>query len=161
MRAIAVIIVFACTLASASAANIEARAVRHGHDVIVSDRNGLAAKLIRLVESSSVNSTAWAVSDDTWAQIEASGSFVRIVFPEPRRVQLMSQPPHVWELQLVRELLLPLPEGRWPAHIFVKVANDTLAVTKYDPSVFKEVILQQELQLLTVEPYKSFISLGE
>src|SRR5262245_7621542 len=114
MRALAIVIAFACAAASASAADIELRAVRHGRDVVVSDGDRLVANLIALADSCSVNSTAWAVSGDPWTRIEASDSFVRVVFSKPRRIRLMNRTQQGREQQSIRALLLPLPEGRWP-----------------------------------------------
>lgn len=159
MRALAVIAALTCGAASVSAAEVELLAVRHGHNVVVSDSERLAAKLIALVESCSVNSTAYAVSGDTWAQIVASGSFVHVAFSEPRRVRLMSNNNQVREQRTIQAILLPLPEGRWPAHVLVRSGNDTLSFTKDDPLILREVVLEQELQLLTVEPYKFLVSL--
>jgi len=159
MRAIAVIAVVICGAASASAADIELRAVRHGRNVVVTDSERLAAKLVALVESCSVNSTAYAGSRETWVQIAASDSFVHVVFAKPRSARLMSSNNRIREQRPIQAILLPLPEGQWPAHIFVKSGDDTLSFTKDDPFVLREVVVEQELELLTVEPYKFLVSL--
>jgi len=148
-----------CGVAPVSAANMELRAVRHNRDVVVSHSESLATKLIALVESCSVNSTAYAVSGDTWVQIVASDSFVHVVFSDPRRVRLKSYKNETREQRTIHEILLPLPEGRWPEHIFVRSEKDTLSFTKYDPLVLRELVLEQDLELLTVQPYKFLLSL--
>ena len=107
-----------------------------------------------LAESCSVNSTADAVSDDTWAQALASDSFVHVVFLEPRRARLESRDNQNREERAIREILLPLPEGSWPKHVFVRSGTDTLAFTKYDPLALQQVILEPELRLLAVRPYE-------
>ena len=156
---LSIIAAFNCGVALVSAADVAVRAVRHNRDVVVSNRERLAEKLVALVESCSVNSTAYGVSDETWAKIAASDSFVRVVFSEPRRARLMSGDNQIREQRMIREILLPLPEGRWPAHIFVRSGKDTLSFTKDDPRVLRELILERELQLLTVEPYKFLVDL--
>jgi hypothetical protein len=64
MCALAVIAALTCGAGSVSAADIELRAVRHSRNVNVSDSERLAAKLVALVESCSVNSTAYTVAGD-------------------------------------------------------------------------------------------------
>lgn len=159
MRAIAVIVALICGAASVSAADIEVRAIRHGRSVVVTDGERLAAKLVALVESCSVNSTAYAVSRETWVQIAASDSFVHVAFSEPRSARLMSSNNRIREQRPIRAILLPLPEGRWPPHIFVRSGDDILSFTKDDPLVLREVVVEQELDLLTVEPYKFLVGL--
>ena len=66
----------------AGCADLQLHAVRQKQDVAVSHGERLATKLAVLVESGSVNSTAYAVSGDTWAQALASDSFVHVVFLE-------------------------------------------------------------------------------
>jgi hypothetical protein len=41
----------------------------------------------------------------------------------------------------------------------VKSGDEILSFTKDDPLVLREVVLEQELGLLTVEPYKFLVSL--
>jgi hypothetical protein len=159
MRAIAVVLALACGTASVRAADIELRAVRHGRSVRVADVARLGAKLVALVESCSVNSTAHAVSSETWARIAASDSFVHVAFTEPRRARLMGNDNRERDQRPIHAILLPLPEGRWPAHVLVRSGNDVLSFTKDDPLVLREVILERELDLLTVEPYKSLANL--
>lgn len=154
-----VITVFIGGVGSVSAADIEIRAVRQNRDVMVSNSGRLAAKLIALVESCSVNSTAYAVSSDTWAGIAASDSFVHVAFSQPRRLRLIDNNNQIREQQMIREILLPLPEGRWPLHIFVRSEKDTLSFTKDDPLVFRDVVLERDLQLLKVQPYKFLLDM--
>jgi len=141
-------------ISCAGCAGLQLHAVRQKQDVAVSHGERLATKLAVLVESGSVNSTAYAVSGDTWAQALASDSFVHAVFPEPRRVRLESRDNQSREERSIREILLPLPEGSWPKHVFVRSGTDTLAFTKYDPLALQDVVLEEELRLLTVPPYE-------
>jgi hypothetical protein len=159
VRVIAAIAALACGSAAVCAADIELRAVRHGRDVVVTDSWRLAGKLVALVEACSVNSTAQAVSSDTWGQVAASDSFVHVVFAEPRSARVASERGEPRVQRPIREILLPLPEGKWPAHVFVRSGNDVLSFTKYDPIALREVVLEKQLELLTVEPYKFLVDL--
>jgi hypothetical protein len=145
----------------AGCADFQLHAVRQKQDVAVSHGERLATKLVALAESCSVNSTAYAVSGDTWAQALASDSFVHVVFPELRRVRLESRDNHSREERSIREVLLPLPEGSWPKHVFVRSGTDTLAFTNYDPLALQEVVLEEELRLLTVPPYEYLLRTRE
>jgi len=159
MRVIAAIAALACSSAAVCAADIELRAVRHGRDVVVTDSWRLAGKLVALVEACAVNSTAQAASSDAWALIAASDSFVHVVFSEPRRARVASERGAPRVQRPIREILLPLPEGRWPAHVFVRSGNEVLSFTKYDPAALREVALEKQLELETVEPYKFLVDL--
>jgi hypothetical protein len=145
-----------CLTASAAPADIELRAVRNNQTVAVSDSQRLAAKLIALVESCSVNSTSNA-SVATWERIGSSDSFVHVVFSKPRTVSLERRDNQGREQRAIREVLLPLPENRWPRYVLVRSGNETVSLTKYNPLTLKEVVVEQDLQLLAVEPYKSLL----
>jgi hypothetical protein len=141
----------------AGCAELQLHAVRQKQDVAVSHRERLATQLVALAESCSVNSTGYAVSGDTWAQSLASDLFVQVVFAEPRRARLESHDNQSREERPIRETLLPLPEGSWPKHVFVRSGTDTLAFAKCDPLVLRQVILEEELRLATVPPYESLL----
>jgi len=145
----------------AGCADLQLHAVRQKQDVAVSHGERLATKLVALAESCSVNSTAYAVSGDTWAQALAADSFVHVVFPEPHRARLESRDNQSREERSIREILLPLPEGSWPKNVFVRSGTDTLAFTKYDPLALQEVVLEEELRLLTVPPYEYLLRTQE
>ena len=145
----------------AGCADLQLHAVRQKQDVAVSHGERLATKLVALAESCRVNSTAYAVSGDTWAQALASDSIVHAVFPEPRRVRLESRDNQSREERSIREILLPLPKGSWPKNVFVGSGTDTLAFTKYGPLASQEVVLEEELRLLTVPPYEYLLRTRE
>src|SRR5882672_12729410 len=91
MRAFAYVLfagTFLGSVAFVSAADIQVRAVRDKREVRIAHPERVATKLITIAESSSVNSTAYAVSDKTWARILDSDSFVLVVFSTPRRMRL-------------------------------------------------------------------------
>ena len=143
-----------CGVTVASAGDT-VRAVRYNRDVNVAEPARLAAKLVALLESCSVNSTAYAVSNDTWADVLASHSFIHVIFTVPRLVKPKSDGEDAQAPQTVREILLPLPNGKWPEHILVKSDERTLSFTKYDPSVLRDIVQVRELQLQGVRPYDS------
>jgi hypothetical protein len=155
------LLIAAAMIFCAGCAELELHAVRQKQDVAVSHGERLATKLVALAESCSVNSTAYAVSGDTWAQALASDSFVHVVFAEPRRARLKSRDNQSREECSIREILLPLPEGSWPPHVFVRSGTDTLAFTKYDPLALKQVILEPGLRLLAVRPYEYLLRTQE
>ena len=143
-----------CSVTAASAGDT-VRAVRYNRDVNVAEPARLAAKLVALLESCSVNSTAYAVSNDTWTDVLASHSFIHVIFTVPRLVKPKSEGEDAQAPPTVREILLPLPNGKWPEHILVKSDERTLSFTKYDPSVLRDIVRVRELQLQGVRPYDS------
>ena len=56
---------------------------------------------------------------------------------------------------------MPLPEGSWPKNVLVRSGTDTLAFTKYDPLALQEVVMEEELRLLTVPPYEYLLRTRE
>ena len=103
--------------ASASAQDVQVRAVRDKREVGISHAGRVAGKLVALVESCTVNSTAYAVADDTWNRVQRSGSYVHLVFPEPRNVRVKGGGNQPAEGRMVREVLLPLPPSTEPPHV--------------------------------------------
>jgi hypothetical protein len=97
---------------------------------------------------------------DTWASVLASDSFIHVIFAVPRRAKPTSDGDDTQGPRAVREILLPLPDGKWPEHILVKSEGSTLSFTKYDPLVLREIVLLQELELQTVRPYESLLRLS-
>jgi hypothetical protein len=145
--------------ASANAADTQAVVVRDGRHVVVADSATLAAKIIALAESCSVNSTAYAASKEAWTGAATSRSYVRVVFPEPRNVSLVVSDNGLRSQQPVQEIRLPLPHGNWPAHVLVGNGNAILSLTKFDPFVLRELVLLPELELAALAPYKSLLLL--
>ena len=158
MRILIVVLAFICSVAFA--AEPEVRAVRHNQNVFVADAGVLASDVLALVESCSTNSTRaaeYAVPRDAWERIMASGSFIHVVFPEPRTI-FLREPDNQRDIkQPVREILLPLPDGAWPLHVLVKNVKGTFAFTKYDPKILRKVLLSSDLDLQGAEPYKTLL----
>ena len=158
MRVLATILL-TCAFASVSATDVQVVVVRDGRHIVVADGATLAAKLVALTESCSVNSTAYATPKEAWASISSSRSYLRVVFPEPRNASLVRSDNRLRSEQPIQEIRLPLPIGTWPAHVFVDSGNGILSLTKYDPFVFRELVLLPELELTTMAPYNSLVHL--
>ncbi len=152
---------FLCSVAAASPRDTVVRAVRYHQDVTVAAPEALAARLVALLNSCSGNSTAYAMSGDTRAGMLASSSFIHVVFMEPRRARPMSDGDGTQAPRIIGEILLPLPEDKWPAHVLVKSEGKTLAFTKYDPLALRDIVLVRELRLQTVRPYDSLLHLPD
>src|SRR2546428_3207372 len=156
-RAFQVLVLLVIGIASVCAADAELRAVRDNQEVAVSDSARLVAKLVALLESCSVNFTAKAVTSGTWSEVLASPSFVHVAFSDPRPVEVKSSDNQTRERRTIRELLLPLPEGKWPRHVLVRSETDTLSFTKCEPRILRQIALEQDLRLLKTEPYSSLL----
>jgi hypothetical protein len=149
------VLAFAWPFGSAVAQGQDVRVVRGGQSIAVSRGAEIAAKLVVLAESSSVNSTASAVALETWANVLASESFVQVTFPEPRVLHLAPRAGYTKQQHEVHSLLLPLPVGQWPAYLFVDAGGKLASVTKFDPIALKRLVSEPELRLSNVEPYSS------
>src|SRR5262249_16952024 len=100
---------FICGLTSASAAAAEVQAVRANEDVVITHPERVAAKLMAIAESCSVDSTRYAVAGSTWTQILSSDSFVHVVFANPRRIRLLvDRDTQGLQERMIREVLFPL-----------------------------------------------------
>jgi len=158
-QALPVVIAFAvlCQVLPAAAAEPAVSVVRHGQSVVVSRGERVAAKLLALAESCSVNSTAYAVAADSWATAMASGSFVQLSFQSPVTLLLAGTNGQAREARQVQSLLLPLPIGHWPEHLFVQSGGNTISLTKFNPGALKDLVLEPELLLGSELPYRSLI----
>ena len=125
------------TATPACAKDQEVRVVRDGRVVSLSRGGQVARDLVALGQSSSVDSTDYAVTADIWPAILGSGSFVLLEFSKPRRLRLVGRAVRV------KGLLLPLPAG-WPPHLYVKTDAGIMAVTKYEPTALKRLGLELE-----------------
>jgi hypothetical protein len=134
----------------ACAKDQEVRVVRDGRIVSLSRGGQVAANLVALGQSSSVNSTDYAVTADTWPTVLGSDSFVLVEFSNPRRLWLAGR------AYRVRGFLLPLP-SEWPPHLYVKTVEGIIAVTKYEPRAMKRLVLEPQLGLLNTSPYSSLL----
>ena len=64
------------------------------------------------------------------------------------------------EEKLIDQILVPLPQNDWPAHIFAKSGTNVFSLTKYDPVALKKVAFEPALRLSSVQPYASLANVG-
>ena len=57
------------------------------------------------------------------------------------------------ETRSIDEILLPLPEGKWPQHIYARAGKETLSFSKYSAVPLKDIVMDAELRLGAVPPY--------
>jgi hypothetical protein len=161
MRAFAYILLVAAFLGSGTfvcATDVQVRAVRDKREVGMTHPERVATKLVAIAESSSVNSTAYAVSDETWARILSSDSFVHAAFSPPRRMRLRGRNNRDREEHMVGEVLFALPLDSDPPHIYLKTEKETISVTKYDPDALRELVLEDDLRLRALPRYDSLLN---
>lgn len=139
----------------------QVRAVRHGQEVAISRSDTLTANVVAMLESCTVNSTANAVTPSTWAQQLAGDSFVLIRFARPREVYVKAADNETRETRAVSEILLPLPEGRWPQHVYARTGTETLSFTRYSAVPLKDIVMDGELRLGAVPPYDFLMKLPQ
>ena len=77
------------------------------------------------------------------------------MFSAPRKLRVEDSGNQGLAERAIEEILVPLPEGKRPAHIFAKSGTNVLSFTKYDPIALKMVAFEPALHLSSVEPYAS------
>jgi len=147
------ITILLCSIGVAAAAEVKVRVVRHKNDVPAPPGAALVTNIITLLHWCSVDSTAYTVKAETWQEIMRSDSFVHVTFSAPCKISVESSNNHGRAERLIDEILVPLPEGKWPAHLFAKSGANVPSYTKYDPRDLKSVALEPALQLSSVTPY--------
>lgn len=139
--------------APAWADELQVRAVRGGNELAISHKDTIAANVVAMLESCTVNSTEHAVTDKTWAQQLAGDSFIYVLFPQPREVYVKSADNESREMRAIDEVLLPLPVGKWPPHVYARAGKETLSFSKYSGVPLKDIVMDGELRLGAVPPY--------
>ena len=140
--------------------SVRIQMVRHGTNVTERPSASLTTNVIRLLQSCSVYSTAYAVKSGTWQDLLGSDSFIHLSFAAPRKLDVMlntsldaaRQP----QKESIDEILVPLPEGKssyGPLHIFAKSGTKVLSFTKYDPTALIVVAFEPALHLSSVYLY--------
>ena len=92
-----------------------------------------------------------------------SDSFASVTFAAPKKLMVMlatGTGPGFREEKSIDQILVPLPEGAWPEHIFAKSGTNVLSFTKYDPLALKRVAFEPVLHLSSVAPYAALINIG-
>ena len=120
--------------------------------------DGLTSLVVELAESCSVNTTSEVDARPLWDVYIHSGSFLHVVFSEPRRFRLVGSDNRTRVLLDVQEALLPLPSDRLPEHVLVKWHRKVRSFSKYDPLVLAKVVESPEVGLASMEPYRSIVA---
>ena len=141
----------------AAFAGDDVRALRHGSEVGLAAPARLADLLAAELESCTVLSARWARAADLWDQALASDSFLHATYAPPRKMTLFAQDNQRRVEYDVQAIVLPLPEGRWPAHDLARIGGETYAFTKCDPVRLIDIVREPALGLAQVQPYKSLL----
>jgi len=149
------IMIFLLSVGIAAASDLKVRVVRNNKEVAPPQDAAFVTDVITLLHYCSIYSTSYAVKADTWDETLRSDSFVHVTFSAPRKVSVEASDNHGREERAIDEILVPLPAGKWPAHIFAKSGTNVLSFAKYDPRDLKSVALEPALQLSSVAPYSS------
>ena len=159
IKALAILLV--CNAGLGSAADVQIRVVRHSKNIAAPRGTAFVNNLIALLRSCTVHSTAYAVKAETWQETLRTDSWVHAVFGAPTRIRVKGGNTQTWEETVIQEILLPLPEGNWPGHIFAKSGAVVLSFTKYDPRALERVVAEPALQISSVQPYESLSRLKD
>lgn len=127
----------------------------------------LITNVIRLLTSTSYQSTSYAVKSNTWETLLASDSYVHVKLDPPRNLLLFAPPPAdirdrgKREDVAISEILIPLPETEYPQHLYARSGTNVVAHTKYAPMPLKRLILEPALKLRNHKIYKQFADLPD
>ena len=133
----------------------EVRVVRLGSDVAFAPSAEFLQRAIRLLSSCSVDSTSYAASPSAWDAALNARSLVHIKFATPHSLELVGEP------VAIDEILIPLPEGKWPAHLFLRSGGVTRAFTKYRPGPLKGLVWAPPLALSAESPYSQLAEFAD
>src|SRR5687768_8884142 len=115
-------LVMLCVAVFAASYGDETRIVRGGRAVTDPPGPTLVTNVIRFLASSSYQSTAYAVSSNTWQSLQKSNSYVHVKLNPPRRMNLWGLPPADLrqragrEEVMINEIIVPLLEEHEPSH---------------------------------------------
>jgi hypothetical protein len=76
------------------------------------------------------------------------------------RLPVMERGVQIQMKRAVSEILVSLPEGRYPA-IQMRSGTNYMAVTKWQPTALRRLVRDPALALSTVKPYDHFYALEE
>ena len=155
------IIILLCCVGSAGAADVQVQIIRYKKDIAAPTNATFVTNIIALLRWCSIDSTAYAVKPETWAEKLRSDSFVHITFSTSRMLRVMGADQQGLMDRAIDEILVPLPEDKWPTHIFAKSGSNVLAYTKFDARDLKAVALEPALELSSVSPYSGLTKLPD
>ena len=145
------------SLAIATAAEVRVQIVRHGTNVMASPEAVFTTNILRLLQTCSIDSTAYAVKTNTWQQRLKSDYLIHLIWTTPTKIRLMDSSNQRLEEREVNEILVPLPIGKWPDHFFARSGSNVLSFTKWPPNTLAKVVSEPVLELSSVSPYASLI----
>jgi hypothetical protein len=153
-------------LVLSSAAADPVRMVREG--MALPDQPGptLVTNVLRLLASTSYQSTSYAVKSNTWETLLTSDSYVHVKLDPAREMMLFAPTDDIrdrWKRErlTISEILVPLPDMEAPRHIYARSGTNFVAHTKYSPFALKRVILEPALKLREHKLYKQYAELPE
>jgi hypothetical protein len=131
-------LIFFLALSSIAAEHVEMRIIRQSRPVAPTNSAQLITNVIAFAESASVNLTSIDRPDKwttKWGEVLASDSFIHVVFTPPKAVRVSDRENHTWvhKEKPVSEILISLPEGRYPS-IQVKTGTNFFVLTKWQPT---------------------------
>jgi hypothetical protein len=148
---------FAIAAVSTASGGDDVRAVRRGHAVALSSSARLADNLARELESCSVNIARWGPAADMWDHALASDSYLHATYSPPRKMTLHAQDNLRSTVYEVQEILLPLPEDKWPPYDLARIGGEVYAYAKCDPVRLMDIIREPEIRMQEIHPYKSLL----
>jgi hypothetical protein len=154
-------------VAAAASYGDETRIVRGGRTLTEAPGPTLVTNVIRFLESSSYQSTAYAVKSNTWQDLLKSNSYVHVKLDPPRSMKLWGLPPSDLtkragrEEVLIHEIIVPLPEEHEPPHIYARAGTNIVAHTKFNPIAYKRLIQEPALKLRDTKVYREYSRLPE
>lgn len=151
------LLAFVIASTPAVAGGDQVRAVLRGHEVTLSNPARVADKLAADLESCSVSLARWGRAVDMWDHSLAADSYLHATYSPPRKLTLYTQGNQRRAVYEVEEILLPLPENKWPPHDLARIGSEVYAYAKCDPRRLVEIIREPELGLRNVHPYKSLM----
>ncbi len=158
MRLILFVAITVGTMASVSRAeDLVVTVMRDRAAVSVPHPDKIADLVVALVESSSVNSTAYVRLSGRWRKALRASTLIRARFGHPRVMRVMSPDNQEWRLVEVREILIAIPRENWPDHVLLKTRDRMVSVTKYAPCALAHVVTEAGLKLSDVPRYKELL----
>jgi hypothetical protein len=138
--------------AVSTATDIDVRVVRLGAEIPISNLE-VVARTIAFVESSTIDSTKYAASPAAWQRALTASSLVHLRFPAPRDVTVDGR------TYKVDDVLVPIPDGLWPEHVFARRGDEILSFTFFDPRAFRDLVWGSPFEYQNTPPWDALANL--
>jgi hypothetical protein len=136
----------------AAGADFDVRIQSHGTNVTQRPASDFATNVLKLFRSCSIDSTAYAATN-AWETLLARDSFIHVRLSIPVTFRETGE-------TKMNEVFVPLPSGKFPAHLFARSGTNVFALTKFDPVALGRVAREPALGISAVEPYGSLARLA-